>query len=490
MKEFFSYKESDSLKTKVRRGTGWTLILTAWTRGIGIVTSIIVTRLLSPEDFGLMAIATATIGIMKGVTETGFNSAIIQKQVGSEKLLDSAWTMEIIKGVLLFVLLFFSSSLIAKFYNVNDLVLMLRIIGLTFLLKGMENVGVIWFRKNLDIRKEFILNAIPDIFYFIAVVILAFILRSVWALVFGAVLAVLIKTIVSYFMHPYRPKIDINFSHFSELFSFGKWILGGSIINMLRTHGISLYIAKYFNVIQLGIYNRAQVFSEKIFNELTRTLWKVGFPAFSMLSTDKQKFGQTFLVALRLFTVIGFPLSVGLYALGPELVRFILTEKWIEITPLIRVFALASILRFIQTPVGISYQSYGLPAVNTKISSVNFVLILVLILPVSANYGLIGIVLLSLFSNLVTQPVGWKILLNRLGLSTGDFLTSILPQFGIAAVMGGILLYCNNHVIAISSVAILFMYIFIGALIYISLMLLIDSMFKLNIKNTVILLIK
>jgi O-antigen/teichoic acid export membrane protein len=490
IKKLFSHSESDTFKTKVKRGTVWTLGLTVWTRGIGIITSVVVTRLLNPDDFGLMAIATAIVAIMTGVTATGFNTAIIQKQNRPELLLDSAWTMELIKGLVLFGLIYFTAPLVSNYYSDPALTLMLRVLGLTFFLKGIENIGVIWFRKNLDIRKEFVLNAVPDMFYFIVVIALAFYLRSVWALVLATVLSVAIKTVFSYIIHDYRPRIKVNLSHFQDLFSFGKWILGGSIVVMARTHGVSLFIAKYFNVGILGVYNRGTVFSQKIFNELTQTLWKIGFPAFSQLSINLTKFKEVFLIALRLITTIGFPMAIGLYVLTPEIVNYLLTEKWNSIIPVVQLFSLSAIPGFIQTPVGISYQSLAKPDINTKLAIINLTLFVILIYPVSVRFGIEGIILTSLFCNLLILPIGWIKMNKILGIRTIEFINSFIPQLIIAAVMGLTLMIFKINVYEIRSLAVLLIYILFGALLYTSMVWASDKLSKTGFKKTLDIIMK
>lgn len=490
LKKLFAHNESDSFKTKVKRGAFWTVGITVWTRILGIIASIIITRQLSPEDFGLMAIASSIVAITTGITATGFNTAIIQKQINPDILLDSAWTMELMKGLTLSIIIYITAPYVANYFSDLRLIPMLRILGLTFAIKGVENVGVIWFRKNLDLKKEFIFNAIPESIYFILVITLAFSLKSVWALIIATVLGVIIKTVLSYFIHPYRPKVEINYEHFKELLAFGKWILGGSIAVMLRNHGISLFIARYYNTGILGSYNRGEVFSRKIFDEITRTLWKVGFPAFSMLSRDIPRFRKIFLTTLKMITVLGFPMTIGLFVLSSEITVFVLTEKWISIVPLLQLFSLSAITGFIQTPVGISFQSMGKPAINTKLALINMILLLVLIYPISIKYGVQGIILASIISNLVIFPIGWVNISNSLKIGFKEFVLSFLPQLLYSVLMGAIIYQLKASLYRINSLSDLIIYILIGVLIYTIILLVSDRYLKTNYRDTMFILLR
>ena len=169
LKTIFTHNESDTFKTKVKKGVVWTSAISFWSRGMGLISAVIITRILNPDDFGMMAVASAIMAIIAGLTQSGFSSAVIQKQVNPKLFLNSAWTMELIRGFILFILVLLLAPTISRFYNEERLCLMLRVLSLTFLLMGMQNIGVIWFRKDLDMRKEFVFSAIPDIFYLIIV---------------------------------------------------------------------------------------------------------------------------------------------------------------------------------------------------------------------------------------------------------------------------------------------------------------------------------
>ena len=484
IKSLFSHSINDSLRTNVKKGIVWTLGISFWTRLIGILSSIIVTRILLPHEFGLMAIVTSVIAIVTGLSVTGFESAIIQKQENADKLFNSAWTMEVTKGLFLFFLIFFTAPLIANYYGNSNLILMFRVLGITFLFKGFENVGVVLFRKNLDIRKEFVLYAIPDLIYFITVIILVFSLRNIWALILATAAASFTRTAVSYVIHPYRPRIEINMDKYRELFAFGKWVYGSSIVVMTRNQGVSLFVGKYFGMGILGYYNRGDVFSQKIFNEVIRTLWKVGFPAFSKLSTDKKQFKKYFLLTLKVITLIGFPMVIGFIVLSTETVNLILTERWTQIVPIIQLFAIAAIPSIIQTPFGISFISMGKPDINTKLALVNLLIFILLIYPVASNYGVKGIIILSALINLLILPIGWTIMCRMLGVTFIEFLSSTFPQMIISLIMGYAILLVKTNVLTINSLTALLLCIIWGIVVYYFLVYVSDKLFKTDLKST------
>ena len=435
IKDLFKHNEFDSLRTKVKKGVVWTGAISLWTRLLGFVSAAIITRILSPDDFGLLAISMSVIAIAASLTSTGFSSAIIQKQNDSEKLLNTAWTMELVRGLILFSLLFFFAPLISSFYEDERLLLILRVLSISFLFTSFQNIGVVLFRKNLDIRKEFLFGAVPDFLYLISIIVLTFWLRNVWALVIATVLVSFYRTIMSFIIHPHKPKIDFNFQNIIELFSFGKWILFEGIIAVSRNQGISLFVGKVFNISNLGNYNRAETFSQTIFFELSQTLWKVGYPTYSKLSNDKVKFKKFFLLGLKTITLIGFPMAFGLFFVSPMLVTNILTEKWAAIIPLMQLFSINAILGFIQTPIGISFQALGKPSIGSKLSMWNFIIFILLLYPIILNMDLSGVIIASIIANLIVFPIGWIKISRILNIGFLEFLSVIIPQLIISFIM-------------------------------------------------------
>ncbi len=467
IKRLLIHNESDSLKTKVKKGITWTIAISVWARSLGLIGGIVITRILNSDDFGMIAIANAIIAIIAGLTATGFGSAIIQKQHEPEKLLNSAWTMELLKGTLLFLIIFLLAPFISTYYDEEGLGPMLRVLSITFILSGAQNIGVVWFRKNLDIRKEFVYGAIPDLFYLVFVVSFALWLRSAWSLVYALVLSALIRAIISYIIHPFRPKLDFNWAHYQQLFSFGRWIMLEGIVAVARNQGLSLFIGKYFTMSVLGNFNRGEAFSKTIFLELTRTMWKIGYPTFSIISSDRLKFKEIFLLALKIITTIGFPLAGGLFILSNEFVKYILSDRWVAIVPLIKIFSLNAIIGFIQTPVGISFQSLGFPEIGSKLNLYNLVLFAFLIMPVSAAFGFHGLILTSMLCDMIIFPFGWYKISKILNITLKDFTSSIIPQLTFSFVMVFMIYIIRGNIYPINSIIDLIIYIIIGVFIYV-----------------------
>ena len=458
--------EQDSLSRKVSKGALWVTATSICASGLNFVSAIILARLLMPSDFGLMALAMAIISFSQGTTQTGFESALIQKQDGPEDFLNTAWTFELVRYMVLFLIIFLAAPLFASFFKEPRAVAILRVISLSLVFQGLRNIGVVYFRKNLDFHKQFVLEIVPSMAYISVVIPLAFSLRNVWALVWAGIATSLATCVISYVMHPYRPRPEFEVKKARELFNFGKWILGSSILVMIREQGMTMFVGKFLGIPILGFYNRAGAFSTMIFQQLSKVVWKVGYPAYSQLQTDHIRFKNAYLKTLQLLTFIGIPMAGGLFVLSRDFVHLFLTDKWISIVPLIQILCLQAILNFINTPSGIAFQALGRPAIGTKISTLGVIILVIVIYPLSSRWGVAGAASSLFLSTLLTSPIVWYMVIRIVKCSVSEFAKPVLFSLINMGIMVTIISIIKKYVLTYINLANFVGLIFVGVTIY------------------------
>ena len=381
-----------SFRLKVRNGFLWAALGAFAGRGLQFVTEIILSRILFPEDFGLMAVGLAVLNISEMLTETGFSSALIQKQGDIKRYLNTAWTMEVIKSILLFLIVFIMSKPIAAFYDNLSAINILQAISILFLLRGFRNVGIVFFRKNLEIHKQVILDTIPFIIQLSFVVILASFIQNVWLIVYGIYSRRLAELGLSYLMHRHRPKFEFNQNSFKELFHFGKWIFSISIIGAIGKNFVPLFIGKYFDIETLGYFNRAELFSILLFAVLIQIIWQVGYPAMSHLQDNKEKLKNLYFKLFYLIIIIGLPITTIIFIYSNEILTTILSEKWLGSTQMLKLLVFAGFLSLIGTLSPMFLQAIGCPKISAKISMISLIILMVLIVPLSNYFNVIGLI--------------------------------------------------------------------------------------------------
>lgn len=466
VKTDLSARIDTSLSHKVSIGIIWVTAIGICGRGLSFISNIILARILTPSDFGLMAIAMALISFLQGTTSTGFESALIQKQDRPKEFLNVVWTFEMLRYLVLFLILLLAAPLFSSLFNEPRVTAMIRVVALSFVFQGLRNIGVVYFRKHLDFSKQFVLEITPLITNILIVVPLAFILRDVWALIWANLASSLVNCIISYTLHPYRPRFDFQIKKAKELFNFGKWILGISIIGILRVQGITMFVGKYFGMSVLGWHNRAGVFSTMLFQQLNEIVWRVGYPAYSQVQIDPNRIKQAYLKTLQLLTFVGIPMAGGLFVLSIDFIHLFLTDKWLPLAPLIQILCFQSIIGFINTPASILFQASGKPSISTKIILIDVILLIILIYPLSLWWGISGTLFSLFLSAFFTSPIIWFKAMKVAKCSFSEFIKPVLFPLVNTMLMASVIFKIKKYVFIEPTFAGFFSLIFVGMLFY------------------------
>jgi O-antigen/teichoic acid export membrane protein len=379
-----------TLSQRVVNSGFWVFFLRIFNQGFSLLRLIILAHILSPSDFGLMGIALLTMSILETFSETGFQQALIQKKEDIKLYLDSAWTVLILRGFVLFVILYFIAPYAAVFFNTPEAKPIIRVIGFSILFQVFTNIGITYFKKELEFNKEFIYQLTGTLADFIVAISAVLILRNVWALVLGLLAGNITRCFVSYLIHPYRPRLYFALEKVKELFGFGKWILGSSILIFLLGQGDDILVGKLLGVTMLGFYQLAYRISNMPATEITNVISQVTFPAYSKLQDDLPKLREAYLKVLQVTAFLSFPVAGLIFVLAPDFTRIFLGEKWMPMVPAMQVLCILGALRSIAAASGPIFLALGRPDFDTKISAAELALLAILIYPLTIKWGITG----------------------------------------------------------------------------------------------------
>ena len=464
-----------TLSSKVSKGVVWVTAAMISARVLRFVSAVIMARLLVPSDFGLMAIAMAVVSLTEGITPTGFSAALIQKQEKTEYLLNVVWTFELARCLVLFLILLLSAPLSAYFFNEPKVTFILQVIALSLVFQGLRNVGVIYFRKNLDFHKQFAFEIIPGIANILVAIPLAFILKNVWALVWSSLTSSIVTCVISYIMHPHRPRLEFEIKKAKELFDFGKWILGTSIIAIVMEQGVTMFLGKFLGMSILGFYNRAWAFSAMLFQQMVAIVWQIGYPLYSQLQLDIVKLKRVYIKTLQLLTFVGIPMAGGLFILSRDFTHLFLTNEWLPIVPLIQILCLQAIIGFVRTPAGILVMAYGRPSINAKTAALGLIILVILIYPFSLRWGVVGTVFSLFLSVLFPSLIVCYIVIKMMKCSFSEFVKPILFSSIGVAVMISTIFAIKRYVLPQINIIGFFGLVFVGMIIYLVIACLLDK---------------
>ena len=379
-----------SLSGKTARGTFWVFTLRIIDRLFKLVRIIILARILSPDDFGIFGIALLVLSILSSFSQTGFSQALIQKKEDIRSYLDTAWTVRVIRAVLIAIVVFFLAKPAASFFGAPGAEHIIRVIGFSIIIQSLGNIAVLYFQKELKFHKFFKYQFIGTVVDFAVVIVAVYLLKSVWALVLGLLAGTFTRCIMSYVIEPYRPKFRFVKSQARELFGFGKWVLGSGILIFFIIQGDDIFVGGLLGATMLGFYQMAYRISNTPTTETTHVISQVSFPLYAKLQEDLPRLRDAYLKVLQLVTLISFPLTGFIIVLAPEFTRVFLGEQWMPIVPAMQVLALAGLLRSIITTTIPLFRATGKPKIETRWQIVRLIVIVIIIYPLTIKYGILG----------------------------------------------------------------------------------------------------
>lgn len=369
----------------------WVFATKFSSRFLQILLLIILARLLTPRDFGLMGIALLTLGATQQFSKIGLDTALVQNRRDNiDHYLNTTWVLESTRGLLIFCTLFVTAPFIADFFGEPEATPLIRVIGIAPLLLGFRNPGVVYFKKDLDFHKEFVFRSIGGVTQFAVGVTYALLSPTVWALVIAFVAGDVAKSLVSYLLHGYRPWPAFDIAAAKELINYGKWITGSSIIYYIYSQGDDAFVGWYISATALGFYQYAYRIADIPSSEVSEVISSVSFPAFSKLQDDPKRLKEAILGATRITTFVSIPMSFGIVLIAPSFVPLVLGEDWTPMITVLQLLAIYGLLHSMTRNFGEVWKAIGRPDLITKLGFVRVICIALLIWPATAMWGIEG----------------------------------------------------------------------------------------------------
>ena len=419
-----------TINQSVINSSFWVFFGRVLTRLLGFVRIIVIARLISPDEFGIFGIVSLTMSALDTISRVGMDQALIQKDGDIHPFLNTAWTVRVLRGLVLFGLVALLSPVVARFFSEPEVVSLLMLFGFSLVFKGLTNIGVISYRKELDFRKEFLLQFISVLFGVLVSLILAFIFQDALALVGGVVGEALALMVVSYLIHPFRPRFRWHRESFQELFHFGKWITGSSVLVFALTEGDDLVVGKLIGTTALGIYQMAYRVSNLPATELMRVVNQVMFPAFSKIKNSLDKLQNTFLKSFSLTAALTMFISGLIIALAKEFTLVFLGSKWLDIVVPMQVLAVWGAVRALGGSTSPVFLAIGKPKLITYFQALMLAVMAVMIIPLTNQFGILGTSWAVVLSNLLVHWLRYPLIARYTELSVWKILRLILlPLF-------------------------------------------------------------
>ena len=319
---------AENFKSKTQKGLVWSFIERFATQGVQFVFGIILARLLSPDDYGIIAMPLVFLALAQCIIDSGFSSALIRKPELSEEDLSTAFYFNIGVGVVCYLTLFFTSPLIAVFYNTPILSDLLKVTALATLFNPLCAVQQAILTRKIDFKTQAIVSLSGAIVSGIVGLVMAYSGFGVWSLVCQQVGGYLIRTVLLWMLSGWKPKKTWSWDSFHYLWRFGSKMLGSGLLDTAYNNIYPIVIGKFFSANDLGNYTRAQQFASLPSSNITGVLQRVTFPVLSSIQNEDERLAKNYRKILKLSAFIIFPLMMLLSAIADPLIRVVLTDKW------------------------------------------------------------------------------------------------------------------------------------------------------------------
>jgi O-antigen/teichoic acid export membrane protein len=318
------------------RGGIWLFLGDAFTRVAGIAKIAVLARLLSPADFGVMAIATAVLKGLDYLTETGFNAALIHKRDDIRTYLGTVWSVQLARTAVLAGAVAAAAPLGGWFFATPEATPVLRAVAVVLLLRGLTNPATVVLRKDLDFQR-LVLWRLASVVIGIAVGIAwALADASVWALVASTVAAQAAETALSFWVVRHCPRPAFDRAQARELLTYGKWMFWANVLAFVGLYADAITVGKVLGAGSLGLYQMAYDLAMLPLTVIGTQVRGVMFPAFSKMS-DAADQRRTFLAVLRVVGAIVIPVAAFVTVFAEPLVGLLLGPRWLPIAPALRI---------------------------------------------------------------------------------------------------------------------------------------------------------
>ena len=475
---------SSSLKQKTVKGVLWSSLERFSVQGIQFLVMIVMANMLTPHDYGLIAMLAVFIAVSQSLVDSGFSQALIRKQVPSEIDNSTVFYFNIVVGLLLYGLLFIAAPFIADFYNEPQLICITRVIGLSVLINSFVVVQRALLTIKIDFKTQAKAALTAAIISGVLGIWMAATGYGVWAIVAQQLVNLGVNVFLLWILSHWRPLWTYSWASFFNLFGFGSKLMVSGLIDTLYRNIYLIVIGRVFSASDLGYYTRAQQFTDFPSSNLSAIIQRVTYPVLCSIQNEDERLSFVYRKFLRLSAFVIFPLMMGLAAVAEPLVLTLLNEQWLFAA------TLSSIICF-------QMMWYPIHAINLNLLQVkgrsDLFLKLeiykkvsgVCVLCITIPMGLIAMCVGGFFTSMIALIINTYYTGKLIGVGFFRQMGDLLPVFFLSVSMGAVVFGIINY-LSFSPVLQLVMGTCVGIVYYV----LMASLFKFNELKEIIQLLK
>ena len=431
--------ESLSVLQRTATAAGWVIGWRVATRLLGLVSTLILVRLLVPADFGLVALGASFAQAIEGFSWIGVEEALIREKTLTREAYDTGFTLTILRSTISGAAVLALAWPAGDFFNEPRMTGILVALAISTAMDGFINIGTVDFRRDFAFDKEFRLWILPRLASMAATLTVAAVFHSYWALISGILLQRVLRVYFSYRMHPYRPGLSLR--AWRQLLGYSMWSWGVSVLVLLRERCDSIVIGRLLDPTRVGIYTIAAEIAALPTSELVQPLCRAAFTGFATEQSAELNPGATYLRLIATATLLTLPAAVGISLVAPLVVAVAFGPLWVEAGPLIAMLALAGSMTVIGNISSTLLQARGLMRATLQIELAVLLTRIVLLVIFVDRYGLWGAAVAAAVAISAEQGIYAVMTFRRFRVRLSQLVGAVWRSAAATGAMTGVLLW-------------------------------------------------
>lgn len=334
----------ESLRGKTVKGVGWSFIDSFAGQGITFLVGLVLARLLTPEEYGLIGIVTIFIAVFNSIVDSGFSNALIRKSDAKDIDYNTVFITNMVFSVVLFFALFFSAPFIADFFSRPQLSPLLKVMASIVIINAFAIIQRTLLVKRIDFKTQTKISLISSITSGVVGIGMAYCGYGVWSLAGQQISRQLLNTLFLWIFAKWYPKLQFSWSSFKELFGFGWKLLVSSLIDTVWKEIYQVVIGKCYSPATLGQYTRAHQFGSIFSSNLNNIIQRVSYPVLSAIQDDKERLKQAYRRVIKVTMLVTFTLMLGLAAISKPMIQVLVGDQWLMAANLLPIICLQMML--------------------------------------------------------------------------------------------------------------------------------------------------
>jgi O-antigen/teichoic acid export membrane protein len=433
--------DAKSILSRTAKGAGWTIGWRFATRAIGFCSTLVLVRLLSPEDFGLVSLAIGFFQALDAVAGFGVEGAIIRADRADREVYDAGFTINVIRGLFTSIVLIASAIPVARFFGNIHLANVIYVLAAGWAISAFQNVGIVEFRRQLAFDMEFKIQIIPRVLALAVTIPAALMWHTYWALVAGIVATRLMTVGLSYLMHPYRPWFGVAGMKHIFGFSFWEWIIG--LLNTVGGRADTVIIGRLLGAAAVGVYGVGGEIAALPSSEIVSPLCRALFSGFVAERREGNDGSETLLRVLSLLALITFPLTVGLSLVAYPVIKLAFGTAWLAAVPLVQVLGVSAVVSLFSAVSEALFSAHAWLKTIIWMSATGMVLRILLLLVLIPHYGLLGGAFAAAIMSVYQESVYLVTGMRRLRVRVRTILAGVIRPVAAVALMAAVLAWAG-----------------------------------------------